>query len=725
MEPIDFRLLFESSPEVLLVLLPDAPRYTMVAATAERLAVTHTTREGTIGHGLFEIFPDNPDDTNATGTSNLRASLDRVIATRAADTMAVQKYDIRGPDGSFQSKYWSPKNVPVLSESGDVRYILHRVVEVTELVTAHERGGAMEREVLERSKELAGAIRELRDANVKLGELDAAKTAFFGNISHELRTPLTLMLGPLEDALAGDGLLGGEALRAAHRSAVRLARLVNSLLDFARLEAGRVQASFAPIALDELTAGLAASFHSLVVAAKMNLVVECPPLAEPVWVDATQWEKIVLNLVSNAFKFTLEGEISVRLRDAGERVELTVSDTGVGIPASEIGRVFERFHRVEGTRGRSIEGTGIGLALVRELVALHGGAVRVTSELGRGTTFTVTIPKGRAHLPQDRIVAGASRSDAATPAFVLEASQWIERPKTSGASASRERERILVVDDNTDMRSYIARLLRDEWNVEEAHDGEEALAMIERSPPDLVVSDVMMPRVDGLAMVRTLRASPRTRNLPVILLSARAGEDASVEGIETGADDYLVKPFGGRDLIARVRGQLTAASARTSALRASEARFRGLAEAGLVGIAIESASGRVLEANDTFLAMLGFTPADVVAGEIQWSRIAPSDPNLAPKESARTWEGECRRKDGRSIPVLVARAPLERGESITLSLDLSERRRLEEQFRQAQKMEAVGRLAGGIAHDFNNVLSVILSYAELIASSLGPDDPLR
>ena len=728
MESIDFRLLFEASPEVLLALRADAPKYTMVAATDARLEVTHTTREGTIGRGLFEIFPDNPDDASATGTSNLRASLERVIATRAADTMAVQKYDIRGPDGQFQSKYWSPKNIPILSKSGEVLYILHRVVEVTDLVAAHERGGAMEREVIKRSEELAGAIRELRDANMKLGELDSAKTTFFNNISHEFRTPLTLMLGPIEDAIAANGSLGGEDLRAAHRSAVRLARLVNSLLDFARLEAGRVQASFAPVALGELTAGVASSFHSLVVASGMKLLVDCPPLAEPVYVDVPQWEKIVLNLVSNAFKFTLDGEIVVRLRDAGDHVVLTVSDTGVGIPASELDHVFERFHRVEGARGRSIEGTGIGLALVRELALLHRGDVSVTSEVGRGTTFTVSIPKGKAHLPEDRIAVGASSADELSSAFVLEASQWLEQPANEEKSAGEgegEREHILVVDDNADMRTYIARLLGAGWIVEQARDGEEAIAMIDASPPDLVISDVMMPRKDGLTMVRELRASPRTRNLPVILLSARAGEEASAEGIETGADDYVVKPFSGRDLVARIRGQLAGARAHTAALRASETRFRRLAEAGLVGIAIEDEAGRVLEANTTFLDMLGFTPADVVAGEVDWSRIATGDPHLAPKDAARTWEGDCRRKDGRAIPVLVARAPLERGESITLSLDLSERRRLEEQFRQAQKMEAVGRLAGGIAHDFNNVLSVILSYAELVASSLGPDDPLR
>jgi signal transduction histidine kinase len=430
--PIDFRTLFEASPDVLLVLLPDAPRYTMVAATEARLRATHTTREQILGRSLFEVFPDNPDDAAASGASNLRASLDRVVATRAPDTMAVQRYDIRGPDGSFEAKYWSLKNVPLLSPSGEILYILHRVEDVTELVRATEVGEelrdrtrAMEREVITRSRELADANRELRDVNAKLGELDAAKTAFFGNVSHEFRTPLTLMLGPIEDALARpDGALAGEDLRAVHRGAVRLLRLVNTLLDFSRIEAGRLQASFEPTDLAELTAGLAGSFHSLVEPAGVKLVVDCPKLRSPVYVDREHWEKIVLNLVSNAFKFTFEGEIAVRLRERDDRVDLEVSDTGIGIPEPELARIFERFHRVEGARGRSIEGSGIGLAFVQELTRLHGGSVRVESALGRGSTFVVSLPKGASHLPAERIVSDRARAPAAgASAFVDEASQ--------------------------------------------------------------------------------------------------------------------------------------------------------------------------------------------------------------------------------------------------------------------------------------------------------------
>ena len=731
----DFRLLFEASPDVLLVLLPDAPNYTMVAATDARLRATHSTREQILGRPLFEVFPDNPADAGATGTSNLRASLDRVVATRAPDAMAVQRYDIRGPDGSFETKYWSPKNIPVLSPSGELRYVLHRVEDVTELVLATERGEAllgrtrqMELDVLRRSQELADANRELREANEKLGELDAAKTAFFGNVSHEFRTPLTLMLAPLEEALGRPpGVLDGEDLRVVHRSALRLLRLVNSLLDFSRIEAGRVRPSFEPTRLDVLTAGLAGSFHSLVVGAGLSLEVDCPPIGEAIYVDRGLWEKIVLNLLSNAFKFTFEGEIAVRLRELDRHVELAVSDTGTGIPEHEQARVFDRFHRVEGARGRSIEGTGIGLALVRDLVALHGGEVRLESAPGRGSTFIVTIPKGSAHLPPDRIVAERELPDPSGVApLVADAAQWARAAVPDHADAAdRKAHRVLVADDNVDMREYIVRLLEPYWTVDAVGDGEAALESVRRSPPDLVLSDVMMPGMDGFALLRALRESPATRGIPVILLSARAGEEAVVEGLDTGADDYLLKPFSARELVSRVRSQIEVARARTSALRASETRFRRLAESGIIGISVADAAGRVLEANDAFLGMLGFSRDELLSGRIDWQAVmAPSDrdPGAA---SARPLERTYRRKDGRVVPALVAVASLEGGESISVSLDLTERKRLEEQYRQAQKMEAVGRLAGGVAHDFNNVLSVILGYSDLIAGDLKPDEPMH
>ena len=589
------------------------------------------------------------------------------------------------------------------------------------------------------------AYEEERRRAEELVELDRAKTAFFSNVSHEFRTPLTLILGPIEDALGQPAsTLGGENLKAVHRSALRLLRLVNSLLDFSRFEAGRAQASFEPTDLAALTAGLAASFQSLVESAGLKLTVDCPPLRGPVYVDRARWENIVLNLVSNAFKFTFEGEIAVRLREHGDWVELVVSDTGTGIPEHEHARVFERFHRVEGARGRSFEGTGIGLALVNELVKLHGGSIRLDSVVGRGSRFTVSIPARTDHLPKDRILeVPAAEGASGTAPFVAESAQWTRAemlaPETGAAAlsppadkASVGRRRILVADDNPDMRAYLVRLLSPHWTVDAVGDGEAALAFAKATPPDLILSDVMMPRMDGFALLHALRASPATRGISVILLSARAGEEAIVEGLETGADDYLVKPFSVRELLTRVRSQLDAAHTRTSALRASETRFRRLAESGIIGISIADESGRILEANEAFLRLTGYSREDLLGGTLDWAHLtAPNGRELGagnspgPDRVGRSWEREYLRKDGSRVPVLVAVAPLEGSESMSLSLDLSERKRLEEQFRQAQKMEAVGRLAGGIAHDFNNLLSVILSYAVMIEGELQPDEPLR
>jgi signal transduction histidine kinase len=416
-----------------------------------------------------------------------------------------------------------------------------------------------------------------------LAEIDKAKTAFFSNVSHEFRTPLTLILGLVEDAIATGEALQGENLDVVHRNSLRLLRLVNSLLDFTRIEAGRMQLSFVPTDLSKLTIELASGFYSLVESAGMELIVNCPPLPELVYVDRSQWEKIVLNLISNAFKFTFEGEIEVSLTWCDGHAELRVRDTGTGIPEDELPRIFERFHRVENARGRSFEGTGIGLALVHDLVKLHGGSVRITSAEGKGTTFIVTIPGGTAHLPPDQVTdkADMSRQElhGASP-YLLEASQWVSRrddrvgqvPPSAGksaapvasesSSASAEAGRILVVDDNADMRDYLGRLLRPYWQVEVVGDGLAAVASATAHPPDLILSDVMMPGLDGFGLVRELRANSQTSTIPVVLLSARAGEESVLEGLDHGADDYLAKPFTTPELMARVRTHLTMARAR-------------------------------------------------------------------------------------------------------------------------------------------------------------------
>ncbi len=419
----------------------------------------------------------------------------------------------------------------------------------------------------------ANAYQAERKRSETLVELDRAKTAFFSNVSHEFRTPLTLMLGPLEDELAERRSPLPEArrqrLETAHRNSLRLLKLVNSLLDFSRIEAGRAQASFEPTDLATYTSELAGVFRSAIEKAGLVLSVECPPLPEPVYVDREMWEKVVLNLLSNAFKHTFEGSITLRLGWFGDHVELAVSDTGVGISPDEQSRLFERFHRVKGAQSRTHEGTGIGLALVKELAGLHGGIVGVKSQEGKGTTFTVSIKTGRGHLPPDGI--GMERTLASTAtgatAFVEEVLHWLPEPSARVPRESADvptgpRPHILLADDNADMRDYVRRLLADRYDVLAVPDGAAALAAARSRPPDLVLSDVMMPGLDGFGLLRELRAGMATRTIPVILLSARAGEESAVEGLAGGADDYIAKPFFARELLARVRTHIDLAHSR-------------------------------------------------------------------------------------------------------------------------------------------------------------------
>lgn len=431
-----------------------------------------------------------------------------------------------------------------------------------------------------------------------LAELDRAKTVFFSNVSHEFRTPLTLMLGPLEDVMESASSLPEstrEQLAVARRNALRLLKLVNTLLDFSRIEAGRVQAVFEPVDLSQLTAEIASVFRSAMIKAGLRFKVECEDLGEPVYVDREMWEKIVLNLLSNAFKFTFEGEIALTLRAVDGSVELQVRDTGTGISKSDLPRVFERFHRIETMRARTHEGTGIGLALVLELVKLHGGSVSAESEEGRGSTFRVFIPQGTEHLPAEKI--GNRRMPVSTAlnpeTYIEEAVRWL--PAESGAGVDEEtpallpsltvaeparkeaRETVLVADDNADMRDYLCRLLSQAYDVRTAVDGFDAVEVARRIRPDLILTDIMMPGRDGFGVLREVRKDAEIGRTPVIMLSARAGEESQVEGLDAGADDYLVKPFTAREMLARISTHIRIATMRDEAAK-REARLRAEAE---------------------------------------------------------------------------------------------------------------------------------------------------
>lgn len=449
-------------------------------------------------------------------------------------------------------------------------------------------------------------IDDQKRAEREVAELARAKTTFFHNVSHELRTPLTLILAPLEDAMATPGgALEGKALEMARRNAMRLLKLVNTVLDFARIEDGRDDAEFTPTDIGKLTRDLASSFESVATSAGLQLSVDVEPPGPAVYVDHTMWEKLVLNLLSNALKFTLAGSISVSLVYRGDDAVLSVSDTGVGIPAHETPKVFDRFHRVAGANGRSHEGTGIGLSLVQEVVRMHGGRVSLTSVVGEGTTVEIKIPVGSAHLPTGKVRHSASHARSERKAYVEEAEQWLAKRATQPPEQTRATdELVLVADDNADMRAYLENLLAAHWRVKLVRDGVEALESSRRERPHVLVTDAMMPNLDGFALLDALRADAELRTVPVLMLSAQAGESARIEGLERGADDYLVKPFSARELVARIRSLLQAKALRERA-EADRENFRQLFLQSPVPVALfRGPDNRFVEVSPSYAAMI-------------------------------------------------------------------------------------------------------------------------
>jgi signal transduction histidine kinase len=595
----------------------------------------------------------------------------------------------------------------------------------------------------------ARAYEEERRRNDALAEIDQAKTIFFANISHEFRTPLTLMMAPLEDALAQPDQIPSSqrvGLELAYRNCLRLLKLVNTLLDFSRIEAGRMQAVFEPLDLAALTADLASVFRSATERAGLKLTVDCPPLREPVYIDREKWEKIVLNLLSNAFKFTLEGSIEVSLRDAGGAAELTVRDTGCGITQEDLPHVFERFYRARHAQSRSYEGSGIGLALVHDLVRLNGGTVSVESQPGRGSTFQVSIPFGSAHLPADRIGAAGPASSTAigSGAYLEEALRWIPAggaAATALASAapipgsiaesipdsnpgsipvSRQRERIVLAEDNSDMRDYVERLLAPAYQVEPVGDGQAGLEAVLRDPPDLVLADVMMPRLDGFGLLKALRSGERTASIPVILLSARAGEESRVEGLSAGADDYLVKPFSARELTARVENHLALSRIRRETeqrIRESEERFRAF---------VAASSDVVYRMNADWSEMRQLRGRDFIAdteapsGSWLEKYIHPEDRRLVldavrkaiQEKSVFELEHRVLRLDdtpgwtfSRAVPLLDATGEIV--EWIGAATDITARKQSEQALLRSEKLATLGRMAATIAHEINNPLEAV------------------
>jgi signal transduction histidine kinase len=473
-----------------------------------------------------------------------------------------------------------------------------------------------------------------------LAALDAAKTAFLSNVSHEFRTPLTLLLGPLDDRLSGrTGIIEGPDLQVMHDSAHRLLRMVNGLLDVARIEADGLPVVTEPTDLAELTDDVLQPFASAAARAQLALEVDLDPTVGVVQVDPALWEKAVVNLVANAVKYTPVGTVRVELRRSGDQVVLEVSDTGVGIPADQLGRVFERFHRVQQTGGRTIEGTGIGLALVAEAARILGGSTEVSSEVGVGSTFRLSAPLEPLAAPAAPYVPDLAGIDALGRDLTAGATPTGTGPdEVVRHGTGRSDRTILVAEDNLAMRSRIARVLADEGEVVTVADGLAALGVLRSRQVDLLVTDVMMPELDGLGLLKEVRADAGLRGLPVVLLSARAGAEAAVGAIEAGADDYVVKPFSTGELVARCRTTMELAQHRRTeaASRARSALLAGVSHDMQTPLAVISSALELISGDEMPLELTRRTAArarvraaqlaQLVTQFLDWSRLSMNEP---------------------------------------------------------------------------------------------------
>jgi signal transduction histidine kinase/CheY-like chemotaxis protein len=526
-EGVDFRALFEAAPGSFLVLDPELR---IVAVSDAYVAATMIRRDEVLERGIFDVFPDNPDDPAATGVGNLRASLERVLRTGRADTMAVQKYDIRRPEaegGGFEVRYWSPVNSPVLDDRRRVRYIIHRVEDVTEFVQLRERGEGMEAEILRRSQELQAANAELR----KAGE---AKNEFLSRMSHELRTPLAAILGFSE--LLGTRELGEKPdgwARMIHVAGEHLLTLVDEIMDLSRIEAGTVGISTEAVSLRPL---VAEAFQLMrPVAAGHDVTLHEPVFgdgtaASYVLADRQRLTQVVINLISNAIKYNRHrGTVTVELVLDEGRVRLSVADTGEGIEPDLLPRLFTPFERLDAAAS-GIDGTGLGLALSRRLVEAMGGRIGVRSRRGVGTTFWVEL-------------------EVAQPAAVEAADGAGEELLATREYASELR--VLYVEDVVANVRLVEEIFarRPSIRLIPAMLGRLGIELARDHHPHLIFVDLHLPDMTGADVIAALRRDAATRGIPVVVLTADATRREVDKLKRLGARAYETKPIGMRRLL--------------------------------------------------------------------------------------------------------------------------------------------------------------------------------
>ncbi|MDX2108387.1 MAG: ATP-binding protein [Candidatus Melainabacteria bacterium] len=547
-----FQAIFEDGPSLYMVL---DPRLDIVALSNKYLEATKTKRHEIVGRNIFEVFPDNPDDPNATGVRNLKTSLQTVIETGEAHTMAVQKYDIRvsGDEGTrFVERYWSPVNCPVFGPNKELLYIVHRVEDVTDFVLIKQSESSptkdteelyqqidrMEREIFVRGQEMQKQNREMITLNKELLvtrdqaiESSQLKSAFLANMSHELRTPLGVILG-MSELLACDDLSEDqkEVTSLIEQSARALLALVNDILDLSKIEAGKMifdERNFSPA---QMVYSYAALLQTAAAKKDLNLLVEIDPsLSSNVLGDDQRVGQVLLNLLNNAIKFTEKGLVKIEVSEIENsennvRIRFSVTDTGIGVSNEEASRLFAPFTQVDGSISRRFGGTGLGLAISKKLIELLGGTIGCLSEKGVGSTFWFVLPfkksgEEKSVDPQD-IVSYSVNKDC----------------------------KILVVEDQPIMQDLLRRQFDTLQIVTDiVSNAEDGLEQLSANNYSLVLMDCHLPKMTGFEAARQIRKrekiDPSRRRIPIIAMTAGAMKGDREKCLESGMDDYLSKPY--------------------------------------------------------------------------------------------------------------------------------------------------------------------------------------
>ncbi|EMY78873.1 GHKL domain protein [Leptospira weilii serovar Ranarum str. ICFT] len=577
-----YRLIFESLPGLYLILLPDLR---IVAVSESYLKATNTKRDEILGRGIFDVFPDNPSDPNADGVGNLRDSLMLVLKDKATNTMAVQKYDVRRSEadgGGFEEKYWSPMNSPILNEKGEVVYIIHKVEEVTEFVRLKNMGkeqdkiaedlrnltASMETEIYQRAQEiqnnnkkllklndeLTQREREIQEIYKRLFDIDQLKSQFFANVSHELRTPLTLIIASTRNLLKDQKIASTvrSHLETIERNSYTLLKHVNDLLDLSKLESGKMTLRYSNVNLSDVIRFIAAHFDIIVKERNIDFVLSIPENF-PIQMDVSKVERIVLNLFSNAFKFVPDsGKIHCALKTEGVMASLYVADNGPGVPVHLRDQIFEKFRQGEEGDSRSFGGTGLGLAIAKEFANLHMGSIEVSDSTLGGALFKVQIP---IYAPiQIEDMQQSIETEELTPALISDINQLQKNKiETQEPSTFYNRPKVLIVEDNAEMRKYVFDTLSADFNLWVASDGKQGLEKAILEKPDIIVTDIMMPVMSGDQMVKEIRKIPELVGTFILFLSAKSDQNFRVKLLQEGANDYLIKPFSPEELSVKVR----------------------------------------------------------------------------------------------------------------------------------------------------------------------------